>query len=203
MAAQPWGQQGAEYGGPPPELPADRYASAPAPYPRQPAWQPAAVDPQAAMRASHADRDRTVDVLKAAFAEGRLTADEYSDRFDRASQAQTYGELARLVGDLPAGPMPTPMTVAVPVVPATFLPPPPAVPRRTNNAAVASLVFGLLSAGMGVTGVPAVIAGHVARRQLRERDEEGAGLATVGLVLGYLSIVGWFGVFLLALLAAA
>ncbi|MGW4893270.1 DUF1707 and DUF4190 domain-containing protein [Kitasatospora sp. NPDC004240] len=152
------------------------------------------------MRASHADRDRTVDVLKAAFAEGRLTPDEYSQRFDLASQAQTYGELARVVADLPAGPMvapavlpPPPVAVMpmVPVVPATFLPPPP-LPRRTNGAAVTALVLGVLTfTSGGLTGIPAVIFGHKAKQQLRERDEEGDGMANVGLVLGYLSVAGW------------
>ena len=47
------------------------------------------------MRASSADRERTVDVLKAGFAEGRLTQDEYNDRMGRAYSARTYGELIR------------------------------------------------------------------------------------------------------------
>lgn len=57
---------------------------------------------QASMRASSADRERAVDVLKAGFAEGRLTQDEYNDRMGRAYAARTYGELAALTADLPA-----------------------------------------------------------------------------------------------------
>jgi hypothetical protein len=56
------------------------------------------------MRASDADRDRTIEVLAAASAEGRLSPDEYSERSEAALGARTLGDLARLTGDLPAGP---------------------------------------------------------------------------------------------------
>ncbi|MFG3056457.1 DUF1707 and DUF4190 domain-containing protein [Kitasatospora sp. NPDC048239] len=187
MAVQPWGEQGPGWGGRPPQVPAKPYG--------QP-WQPAHT-PQTAMRAAHADRERTIDVLKAAYAEGRLSADEYAQRFDGASAAQTYGELAMLVADLPSGPMVAPMGAPmgaqmgspVPLVPPTFLPPP---PRRTNAAATASLVLGVLTIPtMGMTGVPAVICGHIAKNQLATRNEEGDGMAVTGLVLGWLSVASW------------
>ena len=53
------------------------------------------------MRASDADRERTVTVLREHHAEGRLTADEFSDRVDRALAAKTIGELDALLADLP------------------------------------------------------------------------------------------------------
>jgi hypothetical protein len=59
------------------------------------------------MRAATADRERTVDVLKAAFAEGRLTQDEFEQRTGQAFSARTYAELAALTADLPAGAPPT------------------------------------------------------------------------------------------------
>lgn len=62
-------------------------------------------------------------------------------------------------------------------------------PRPTNGFAIASLVcgiFGLFT--MGFTGIFAVIMGHVARHQVRRRNEEGAGLALAGLILGYLGL---------------
>lgn len=62
---------------------------------------PATVDP-AAIRASDADRDRIADILRDALAEGRLTAEEHSDRIDGAYSAKTVGELEPLVRDLPA-----------------------------------------------------------------------------------------------------
>jgi len=56
------------------------------------------------MRASTADRERASDVLKAAFAEGRLTQEECEQRAGLAFAARTYDELAWLTADLPVGP---------------------------------------------------------------------------------------------------
>ncbi|MFI9612505.1 DUF1707 domain-containing protein [Streptomyces sp. NPDC052023] len=53
------------------------------------------------VRASHADRDRVVDVLTAAAGDGRLTAEELEERVEAALTARTMGELAVLTGDLP------------------------------------------------------------------------------------------------------
>ena len=55
------------------------------------------------VRASHADREQVVEVLKTAFVEGRLTKDELETRAGRAFSSRTYGELAVLTADLPAG----------------------------------------------------------------------------------------------------
>ncbi len=55
------------------------------------------------LRASHADRVRVTDVLKAAFVEGRLTREELDARVGQASTARTYAELATLTADLRAG----------------------------------------------------------------------------------------------------
>lgn len=54
------------------------------------------------LRASHADRDRVVDVLRVAAGDGRLTAEELDERLDVALSARTMGELAALTTDLPA-----------------------------------------------------------------------------------------------------
>ena len=56
----------------------------------------------AAMRASDADRDRAIEILAAASAEGRLSPEEYSERSDAALAARTHGDLAGLTDDLPA-----------------------------------------------------------------------------------------------------
>ena len=53
------------------------------------------------VRASDADRDRTVEALAAASAEGRLSLEEYSQRSEAALLARTIGELASLTADLP------------------------------------------------------------------------------------------------------
>jgi hypothetical protein len=54
------------------------------------------------LRASDADRDRTVAALRHHAAAGRLTLDELDTRSERAYGAQTLDELAQLQTDLPA-----------------------------------------------------------------------------------------------------
>jgi hypothetical protein len=60
------------------------------------------------------------------------------------------------------------------------------MPARTNPLAIASLVCGI---GQPFTGflstIPAIVLGHMARREIRRTGEDGKGLATVGLVLGW------------------
>ena len=58
------------------------------------------------VRASDADRDRVVEALAGASAEGRLTLEEYSERSDAALVARTVGDLASLTADLPASSLP-------------------------------------------------------------------------------------------------
>jgi Domain of unknown function (DUF1707) len=53
------------------------------------------------LRASDADRDAVVDRLREAAGEGRLEPNELEDRVDGALRAQTYGDLAALLADLP------------------------------------------------------------------------------------------------------
>jgi hypothetical protein len=60
------------------------------------------------MRASDAERDRTIDVLRDASAEGRLSFEELADRIEAAARATTRGELERLTVDLPAEAHPVP-----------------------------------------------------------------------------------------------
>jgi hypothetical protein len=54
------------------------------------------------VRASDAERDATVDRLREAAAEGRLTLDELSDRIEAAAGAGMRSELVALTSDLPA-----------------------------------------------------------------------------------------------------
>jgi hypothetical protein len=62
-----------------------------------------AAGPGGYLRASHADRDRVIDGLKAAFVQGRLDEDEFGHRVGQALAARTYAELAALMADLPTG----------------------------------------------------------------------------------------------------
>lgn len=110
-----------------------------------------------------------MDVLKAAFTEGRLTQPEFEDRVGLAYQAVTYQELYGLTADIPR--------------PRRLPAPPPPV----NAKAVASLVCGSVGMlGLLITGIPAVVLGHMARREIRRTGERGDALAVCGLVMGYL-----------------
>jgi len=63
-------------------------------------------------RASHADREQVIAMLKVAFVQGRLSKDELDARMGQTFAARTHGELAELTADLPAG-----QTVAPPLRP--------------------------------------------------------------------------------------
>src|SRR6266568_4381550 len=65
------------------------------------------------LRASHADRDRVVDMLRIAGGDGRLSAEELDTRLESALSARTLGELARLTADLPIAPAATGKDVLV------------------------------------------------------------------------------------------
>src|SRR5215468_3910328 len=71
-----------------------------------------------AMRVSDADRDAAAGLLNAAFAEGRLTADEHGQRVESAYAARTWQQLRQLTADLPAPP-----AAAEPMAPARFTAP--------------------------------------------------------------------------------
>lgn len=71
---------------------------------------------------------------------------------------------------------------------------PPKLPSRDSGLAVLSFVLGVCSfvVCLGViTGVPAVVCGHIARRRAARQPARyaGRGLALAGVVLGYLSVV--------------
>jgi Domain of unknown function (DUF1707) len=54
------------------------------------------------IRASDADRDRAAAMLREHHAAGRLTAEEFHDRMNKALDATTLGEIDELMADLPA-----------------------------------------------------------------------------------------------------
>jgi hypothetical protein len=114
-----------------------------------------------------------VEVLKTGYAEGRLTKDEYEARAEHAFTARTLGDLARVTADLPGGPL-----AAAPRWSA---------PARTNPLAAGSLACGIGQVFFGpLATVPAIVLGHLARREIRRTGEDGAGLAAAGLVLGWM-----------------
>ncbi len=54
---------------------------------------------------------------------------------------------------------------------------------KTNTMAILSLVFAFLFSPL------AIIFGFVAKKQIRERSESGGGLATAGIVVGFLGLL--------------
>lgn len=55
------------------------------------------------LRASHADREHVIGVLKAAFVQGMVTKPEFDLRIGQVLASRTYAELAALTADIPAG----------------------------------------------------------------------------------------------------
>jgi hypothetical protein len=114
------------------------------------------------IRASDADRDRVVSLLREHHAEGRLTAEEFHQRLDRALDAKTLGELDELLADLPgidlyrlpaAGIRPVPPGVRPRRAGVKRRGGEPAIPRRAGAwaawATVSVLLF-VIWAGFGV-----------------------------------------------------
>ena len=62
------------------------------------------------------------------------------------------------------------------------------VARRTNGLAIASMVVSIASLFMcwGLTGIVGALMGHAARKQINQRGEDGAGLATAGIIVGWI-----------------
>jgi len=135
------------------------------------------------LRASHADRERVVEVLKDAFVQGRLNKGELDARVGRAFASRTYAELAALTADIPDdGPLPDPGGADHIVV----------LGLAAGLIVAAVIVFGgLLKYGaFGVLAipivavVPLVLIGNVAeqrhsRRQLPPRPRQGAQASEV------------------------
>src|SRR5262249_30930857 len=66
------------------------------------------------IRVSDADRDRVAARLRDHFAEGRLTQDELDERISAALAAKTFGDLRRVMADLPE---PEPVPAGAPAGP--------------------------------------------------------------------------------------
>ena len=77
------------------------------------------------LRASHADREQVIDLLKTAFVQGRLAKDEFDLRVGQVLASRTYADLGALTADLPTGLMrdPSPSPARKPA----RVPAPPAV----------------------------------------------------------------------------
>jgi hypothetical protein len=61
---------------------------------------------------------------------------------------------------------------------------------RTHPLVVAALICGIIQfAGLVFpVALVAIILGHMARRDIRQTDEDGYGMAKAGLILGYVDV---------------
>ena len=131
------------------------------------------------IRASDAEREATVERLRAAGIEGRLDSDELEERIGSAYASRWCSELEALTWD-------------VTQPPARFNPSPPVFvrpARRVNGLAIASLVVGVL--WMFWWGsVAAVVMGHIALRQIEQSGgtQTGRRVAIAGLTVGYFAL---------------
>ena len=127
------------------------------------------------LRASDADRERAVEVLNAGYAEGRLPKDEYDTRVHHAYTVPTRGELEQVTAQLPGGGPGLYGTGRYGTA-----------QKQLNSLAVAALACGVAQPfTVGLSTIPAIVLGHVARGQIRRTGQDGAGLALTGLLLGW------------------
>lgn len=121
------------------------------------------------MRAADADRDRAVDVLRAALAEARLTRNQFDERIAGVHTARTYGELSALTQDLPAGPLPGMRP-----------------PLTTNEDAIEAIKWTVLGQTSPLIGpVIALVFAYDARAQIRLTGEPGKRLVIAALAINY------------------
>ncbi len=90
------------------------------------------------LRASHADREQVIDLLKTAFVQGRLAKDEFDARVGQVFVSRTYAELSAVTADIPAAPI--------------AVPPPRKPPRTRTRPSMNKAITG---------GACVIVAGHI------------------------------------------
>lgn len=129
------------------------------------------------MRATDTDRENVHAVLQDAYADGRLTWDEFDARSSKLVVAKTYDQLSALTRDLR-----TPVPYKAPTYPVAVAP-------STNQLAGISLAFGIGQVVLLFFGsITAIVCGHVARSQIRKTGQQGDGMALAGMILGYIGL---------------
>ena len=108
------------------------------------------------LRAAHADRERVIAVLKAAFVQGRLTKDELEARAAQTFAAKTYAELAALTSDIPPVPTVSPAPVGPaarvgPVAPPADGPPAGTLRRGAHRSVLCLITAAALTEGAFLT----------------------------------------------------
>ena len=105
------------------------------------------------LRTSRADRDQVIDVLKAAFVQGRLGKDEFDLRVGQVLASRTYADLDALTADIPAGlasaplPPPTPASAQGHALVGANV-------RARERAIIATAMFGGLASVIALFAYP-------------------------------------------------
>jgi DUF1707 SHOCT-like domain len=138
--------------------------------------------PFSQMRPGHADRDKVIDRLQQAFADGRLADDEYEERLEKALSAKTFGDLTVLTRDIPGERLPQPMSGRFPI--------PLDQTRRPDMRPVASAALGVAGfVGFGpVAWIPSLIIGHQALKSLPKNDDR-RSMAIIGVSLAWMGVL--------------
>ena len=134
------------------------------------------------IRTSDADRDRVTARLREHFAEGRLDQDELEERVNDALNARTFGDLRKVMIDLPepalapmpAGPGPWPAARSAPYQPSPYRYQMSQYRRRRGPRLFPLLLIGVFVAFMASGSGPGAVAVKLAAL---------TALATVGLFL--------------------
>lgn len=148
------------------------------------------------MRATDADRENVRQVLQDAHAQGRLSWDEFDSRTTALLNAQTYDQLTELTSDLlnrtpgtpPQGYQPQQFGAQA-YGGQSYGAQPFGAQSQTNGLAIAALVCGVCQVFLWfLAAIPAVVLGHMARKQIRQTGEQGDGMALAGMILGYIGV---------------
>ena len=83
-----------------------------------------------------------------------------------------------------------------------YPPPAPQQSGGTNGFSIASLVLGILWM-YGIGSILALVFGYIAKSQIRERGQSGSGMATAGIVLGWIGVAGTILLIIAVIIAAS
>lgn len=136
------------------------------------------------MRVSNAEREQVAAQLREALEAGRLDLSEFDQRSRDLYDAQTYGEVNRLLEDLPAAALEVPRAASEPVAPE-----PDEDREMENGMGTAALVTGILAIMNMMPFTPlAIIFGAIGIYKVRQGKADNFPVALAGLILGVVSI---------------
>lgn len=145
----------------------------------QPHW----TDPR--ILAGDADRERAIETLKKCFQDGRINAQELSDRIGLALNARTFGDLYTVLQHLP---VPRPVPAPVYVNPVSFQSyPSMSRAARWNGIGLTAFLLGVFGFLCGITAIPAIALGAAALSVDTQREDK--GFAVAGIAVGAFWII--------------